>query len=469
MQPLRFLLSNLRAGLRLALLRPVDRGAFRVSAEQLVLLVAIWFVLHVVGDFFATDPERAFNAYGFSYNAGMLVCILFGAFLIARIQGLTYSATALVLYIMAAIPVVTAVEAVLAVASNRAIHGSLSTYLAISYISLVVPPVWTLLIALRAVRLEYVVRWPRSLLLVGIFAVCAMGPLLVMPKEVYWDTADQDTTDDGDSLAFGQIDVEQTYYAQAKLLARATQGLAPQRPGVTDLYFIGFAPYALQNVFLNEVRTAKELFDTRFDTRDRSVTLMNNRETITNAPLASAHNLDAVLQQVGTLMDRDEDVLFLFLTSHGSPGMLSVEFPPLGLKDLTAEELRSELDRSGIKWRVIVVSACYSGSFIDMLRNDNTLVLTAARADRTSFGCGNDRQFTFFGDAFINQALRHEFSFTSAFAAAKQRIAAWEERDGITPSEPQIFEGRAIAAKLAALEDRLKGQGATATLPVGAR
>jgi hypothetical protein len=161
-------------------------------------------------------------------------------------------------------------------------------------------------------------------------------------------------------------------------------------------------------------------------------------------------------------MYSDEDVLFLFLTSHGSPDLLSTELYPFGLNDLSAEDLREMLDRSGIKWRIIVVSACYSGSFIEPLKNDNTLIMTAARGDRTSFGCSNENDYTYFGEAYFNQQLRREYSFITAFEKAKAAIAEREKQEELTPSEPQIYVGTAIQSKLNELEQRLRGMGGTA-------
>ena len=162
-----------------------------------------------------------------------------------------------------------------------------------------------------------------------------------------------------------RVNVEKTYYQQFRLISEATRNLAAQRPGLPDLYFIGFAGDAHEDVFLRELRSVGKLFDDRFDTKNRSVLLINNPKTVGTAPLANSHNLLAALDQVRNRMDPDEDVLFLFLTSHGDPDLLSVNFKPLRMNNLRAQDLRHLLDRSQIKWRVIVVSACYSGSFVD--------------------------------------------------------------------------------------------------------
>ena len=262
------------------------------------------------------------------------------------------------------------------------------------------------------------------------------------------------------------IDTEQTYYAQPGLVAAKLAALAPERPGIADLYFLGFAGTSTQDVFLKEARFAQKLFDDRFDTRNRSLLLANNPSSVGELPVASASNLRVALAGVAKKMNLDEDILFLFLTSHGSKHVFSIYFPELALDDLGDRELRQMLDDSGIKWRVIVISACYSGSFIDALKNDRTLVLTAASADRTSFGCSNENDFTYFGDAYLNEALRKDRNFITAFEHARTSIAAREAKEKLTPSEPQIFVGKAIKAKLDQLEERLaKPRAAAAAQP----
>lgn len=259
-----------------------------------------------------------------------------------------------------------------------------------------------------------------------------------------------------DPAAGSSVNVEKVYYKQFRLVGEAMRALADQRPGVPDLYFIGFAGDASQDVFLREMRSVRALFDDRFDTQGRSITLINNAATVETVPLANSHNLLAALDQVSTRMDRDEDVLFLFLTTHGKPGVLAVNFEPLQLNNLTAANLRALLDRSGIKWRVIVVSACYSGSFIDALKTETTLVVAAARKDRVSFGCSHENDFTYFGRAYFDQALRRSYSFVDAFEIARKSVNEWETDGDLKPSLPQIFIGDEIRPKLAEVEARLR-------------
>jgi hypothetical protein len=156
-------------------------------------------------------------------------------------------------------------------------------------------------------------------------------------------------------------------------------------------------------------------------------------------------------------MDRDEDVLVLFLTSHGSEShRFSLELWPLRFKELDPAALRALLDASGIRNRVVIVSACYSGGFIAPLKDEHTAVITASAADRNSFGCSNEAQWTYFGKAYFDEALRGTYSFTQAFENAKPVIAARERADGYDPSDPQMAVGGAIAGTLEALERQLR-------------
>jgi hypothetical protein len=179
--------------------------------------------------------------------------------------------------------------------------------------------------------------------------------------------------------------------------------------------------------------------------------LINNAETLQTAPIASVTALRESAQRLAQVMDRDNDILFVYLTSHGSREKgFSLQFEPLQLRDLEPAELREILDAAGIRWRVIVVSACYSGTFIEPLRSDTTLVITAAAADRTSFGCADDNDYTYFGEAYFAGALAQTNSFVRAFELAQAAVTEREKAEGQTPSQPQIALGDGMRAKLEA-------------------
>jgi hypothetical protein len=251
------------------------------------------------------------------------------------------------------------------------------------------------------------------------------------------------------------FDVEAASQRQPQLLERALTGLEGSQPGqAPHLFFVGFAGYGSEAVFKREVLAVRDLFDARFGTKGRSLVLVNHRSTLDDIALASPANLDRALQRIGGLMNKDEDVLFLFLTSHGRKNLFSVEMPGFAFDNLTPAGLKRVLDRSGIRNRVVVVSACHSGSFVPTLADPTTLVIAAAHADRTSFGCEDQREWTYFGDAFFNRALRRERSFERAFEHARRTIGRWEKREKLARSLPQIAGGDALRRRLAEMAER---------------
>lgn len=236
-------------------------------------------------------------------------------------------------------------------------------------------------------------------------------------------------------------------------LTSALKTLAPQRPGVTDLYVVGFAGDASDDVFRNETLYLKQLFEQRFDARGRVVTLVNHPDNLGErpyAPLATYDNLYDTLAAIGKRMDRKEDALLLFVTTHGTEDhTLYVQVDQNEEDFISPQDLRKALDDAGIDNRVIVLSACYSGGFIPALRSATTLVLTAARADRPSFGCGNTSNATYFGQAWLIDAMNQVADPVAAFDAAKVAITAREKEDGELPSLPQQSVGKDIGAVLA--------------------
>jgi hypothetical protein len=215
-------------------------------------------------------------------------------------------------------------------------------------------------------------------------------------------------------------------------------------------FFVGFAGYGDQKVFGEEIQFAAERFASRYGTSQRTLLLINDRRSLQKYPLASGTALTYALKGVASKMHLDRDILFLALSSHGSEDpLLSVTNGSLPLRDLSGEMLAEALRESGIKWRVIVISACHAGAFIEPLKDENTIVITAAAADRSSFGCADDRDLTYFGEAFYRDALPGASSLRHAFEQAKVLIAEREQEEGVEPSLPQAYFGEQIEKQLA--------------------
>lgn len=251
-----------------------------------------------------------------------------------------------------------------------------------------------------------------------------------------------------------QDDAAQDPFDQAQL-RQALGSLQAQRPGIPDLYVVGFAGDASEDVFRNEALYLRQLFTQRFGAAGRIATLINHGDNLgahAYAPQASYDNLADTLDRIGTLMDPREDALLLFLTSHGTDKHeLYLQFGPgedAEYDTITPQELRRLLDDAGIRNRIIVISACYSGGFVPALKTADTLVITAARRDRPSFGCGNTASATYFGRAWLIDALARTTDFVESYRLASAEISAREQAEGEAPSYPQLYVGARIGSWL---------------------
>ena len=259
---------------------------------------------------------------------------------------------------------------------------------------------------------------------------------------------------DEESSAEDDAALEQLLFEQGSRIDAEVARMPAGEPGRASNYFVGFAGYGSQRVFAEEIGTAARAVGAKFSTTERSLLLVNDRRDDEKYPLATVSGLRHALLALGARMNKDEDVLFLGLSSHGSEDAtvaVSNE-STMYWRDLGAGELRAMLDESGIRWRVIVISACYSGSFIEALRDDRTIVITAASADRTSFGCSDDRDLTEFGAAFYRDSLPGAATLRAAFESTRKLVAEREKAEGREASDPQASFGPALEAKLASFD-----------------
>jgi hypothetical protein len=239
--------------------------------------------------------------------------------------------------------------------------------------------------------------------------------------------------------------------AQRSLIQAEIARLAPRKKDATNIYTLGIAGWADQDVFLKELDGALAAISGVLPIRGHWVRLVNHRETLENIPLANQRNFAAAVHALGEILDKESDILLLLMTSHGEPSGFGLRLPSEVVTQLTPQEVAAVLDREGIKNRVVIVSACYSGTFVPPLANDNTIVLTAADAKSTSFGCAPERDWTYFGDALFRQSMRPGRDFQRAFDNARVLIQGWELMDRARPSNPQAHFGPALVARLAPL------------------
>jgi hypothetical protein len=211
-----------------------------------------------------------------------------------------------------------------------------------------------------------------------------------------------------------------------------------------ESYIVSFGLFGDQSVFESEARGAARILAEWLGAKAAPIVNFNNKR----GGAATKQTLAAALRATGAAMDLAHGVLVAVLTSHGSSEGLAV-VAGRTTETLTAPELRSMLDASSARYRVVIISACYSGVFVPALADPRTLVITAAAADRPSFGCEDGAKWTYFGEAFFSRALRTAPDLESAFKKAQTLVTARERREGFEPSNPQIAGGDEVLALLA--------------------
>lgn len=127
----------------------------------------------------------------------------------------------------------------------------------------------------------------------------------------------------------------------------------------------------------------------------------------------------------------------VYITSHGAPNGVV-----MGDKLLRPQRLAAMVDGACPgRPSIVVISACFSGVFVPALERDDRMILTAARPDRTSFGCGESDRYPYFDDCFLNE-IGHARDFVALGRAVQACVARKEADTGATPpSEPQMWIG----------------------------
>ena len=222
---------------------------------------------------------------------------------------------------------------------------------------------------------------------------------------------------------------------------------AAERVAAEDLRkitVVSFGLFGHQGVFRREATNAAQIVANRF--KGGPIVVKFNGK---NGGDATVKTLAATLQAEAKKMNGESDILFLILTSHGSREGLAVTAGRL-VETLTPSNLAGMFHQTGLRYKVVVISACYSGVFIPRLANVDTLVITAADANHASFGCEDKAKWTYFGEAFFDIALRRTTSLKDAFVLARSLVEKRELREGFEPSRPQMAGGDNVEPLLVA-------------------
>lgn len=455
---------NLAAGARLACLLPVRRLDFRIGVGSLVVLLLLSAVLDIGLDTVRAADDAVFSWQGVSaetYSAGALLFVSALVSLLLRQRTLLL---ALPTIVFAAYPTLQVARGILLIVPGASdLRAALTAWQDDALFA------WTVLVFVRAAAValaEVPARvavqrsptsdppartraWPRRWLRTGLVAAALLAPLwfgpVFAPDAPWWRPAGVDADPDYPNPAS-----EPVIDAQRVLFDEALAGLADSRAGVTDLYFVAMAA-SESDALRSDVLSAQEVMDERWATDGRSVALVNHRASLLEQPMASVTNLREALAEIAQVIDADEDVVMLYVAGNGAPGgAVDVALPPYDLVPLTPAGVRRLLDDAGIRWRIVVVTACYAGAWLTALADDHTLVLTATAGGGAGAGCAVSEGGTAFGSALFGAGLTEADTMEGAFAAARRSIG--EHALGDAASLPQMAVGEAMAGKLRELE-----------------
>ncbi|MGC1521671.1 MAG: C13 family peptidase [Steroidobacteraceae bacterium] len=424
---------------RLWLLRPVSSAPSEGSARAALILGAAWLAAWAVIDRWQSQPDPQFITGGIPLLAWYTLEILgLAALLQSGARPAPRYGPALALA-MGAVPLPLLFTSVVAPYLDP------SRFL----VAAAAVGIYTLLYLARGMHAvtgytQRTAAWT-GLLFILAFGWCS-DALDAIPD--IWAPAEAHTAQAGGDA----VDAESILFGQEDLIDRSLETVGRARSAQPRAFFVGFAGVGEEKEFAQEIGLASRVLGERYDIGNRSLSLINDQRDLEGAPLATVSGLRYTLRGMASRMNLDQDVLILAISSHGSEDpAIVVSNSQLPLDDLTDEDLADALRESGIRWRVVIISACYAGAFIERLIDPQTIVITAAAADRTSFGCSTDRDLTYFGEAFYRDALPGARSLREAFETAKTAIAARERSEQVTPSEPQAYFGGQMETKLATM------------------
>ena len=437
---------NLYAGARLCFMLPVGRGEFRASLDQAFALLVLGSGVFLLIEFAAAEDDWFPSPDRVGFYALAVLAALVGCFAATRLLGAAAMLSTVVVMLLAGVFwLVPVFGPLFALAPERALAAGSAGAAGVG-IAIVL---WFLAIAIRAIQMVTGGGIVRPAVAASILVVFTALPKLLVATPGAWLAVPA-------KLPPGWTQ-ENLYYGQFGMVGQAIDWLAAGRPGVPDVYFVGFAADAEEPVFVNEMRGVTRLFDQRFDTKNRSVVMLNSRATVRLAPLANLHNLGRILSEVGKRMDPEEDVLFLYLSAPSVRDVaMQPSFAPLDFVPISAAHVLGMLDEAKIKWRVIYIASCDADGFADRLRGPTTLVVATAGSGSRGRGCKGDGAFTPFGRTFFGQALQETYSIPDAFARAEALLNEGDEGVLTALPSPVIHVGEDIGGRLDAVAAYLR-------------
>jgi len=438
-------LQNLQGGLQLAFFLKPDDTRFHVSWHSLATIVLSVLAAHFLIDTIISAQDSSLNINSWHrYHVGLFSIVILMSYTIRslffktdhvlKIAVMFYNA-----YFIIWLPYFT-LYALYPSWMNETLERNVD----------VAVMIWGAIVTFRIVSSLSDTNMKHALIS-GIACMTALYALNTHIGMSYFYYAPQDNENTKKFAEYEALSSEEVFTMQNDLMQKSFEGMSGSKRRITDIYSITFAPYRYQDVFMREAKFVTDSFIHILGIENRNVTLINNEETIFDLPLASTTNLGNSLKTIASLMQTKEDVLFLYITSHGDEEngiSVALDYRHT-MVNLSGERLAEMLKTSGIKNKVIFISACHSGALIPDLQDDNTMIITSAADNKQSYGCSNNTPLTYFAEAYFKQALTETTDLERAFHLTKDIVEKREKKENLSPpSDPQIFIGKNIKSVL---------------------
>jgi hypothetical protein len=232
---------------------------------------------------------------------------------------------------------------------------------------------------------------------------------------------------------------------QSAKLASELQAVSLETGGRKRLFYIGLALFPekwSENDVADLASQLREVSDFDLISLIASNVIVSLPETY---PVADEAAIDALVRAAAERANSN-DLVFVYISTHGSKGALKRKIGTFPEDTVSAGGLALLLQPLAGRRTVILLSACFSGSLLSELKSEDRIIVTAARADRASFGCKPSAQHTYFGEAVLRSFRQRGRSLEQIVAEILKDVAAQERAHGQTASEPQVYVGQHMTA-----------------------
>ncbi len=222
--------------------------------------------------------------------------------------------------------------------------------------------------------------------------------------------------------------------------------------GQKEVFLVVVAGFDSPSVFSNEMRLAAEQLGIALNAKSRTLLLSNSNKDRETLPQVTPFLLQRAVQKLGKKMNGSEDILTLYLVSHGTKQGFVFK-PNNGYMEIASPySIQQALKEAETPWNMVFVSACYSGLFVDELNNSISMIMTAADAEHTSFGCDVTDKYTYFGrELLTNRDFSAKVDWNAIFQDTLLKIKKKEADKYLEHSNPQFWLGDELTEYLASL------------------